>query len=89
MSLTHECQNEARDCTGRVSCALPCPSMDGEQPHLCLPCDAEKAARILEPYLWRASTAGWPGLSERERNEATDALWDLHVTLLELQPVKA
>ena len=43
--------------------------------------DADKAmreaARRLAPYLNRYCDQGWPGLSERDRDEANNARWDL------------
>jgi len=35
------------------------------------------AARRLAPYLNRYCDQGWPGLSERDRDEANNARWDL------------
>ena len=32
---------------------------------------------VVLPYLRRQSDAGWPGASERDRNELTNALADL------------
>lgn len=41
-------------------------------------------AIALLPSLKRQCDLGWPGLSERERTEATNALWDLETAVLHL-----
>ena len=37
----------------------------------------EEVAQRLLPYLYRLRNAGWPGLSERDRDDCTNLTWDL------------
>ena len=42
-----------------------------------VPVDGLKLRYVLLPYLRRQSDAGWPGVSERDRNELGNMLADL------------
>lgn len=46
--------------------------------------DLADSARYLLPVLKRYCDNGWPGLSERDRQDATNALWDMETALLHL-----